>query len=208
MNRTCTCGATAPVDAQFCPRCGRPLDGAPDEPLTPEVVLPVPTPDASAGPPPIGFGNPQAVRSALLASVVAVVLGNLPLVGILCFIWYPGAGFLSVYNYRRRTGLTPTTSEGAKLGWITGVFTFVISLATLALVFLVPRQDGSVVEIIRQQISEYPAQEELKRQMLELLDNPSALAILVLIYLAMFFVLVAGLTPAGGALGAKVLEED
>ena len=78
----------------------------------------------------------------------------------------------------------------------------------LALVFLVPRQNGSVVETIRQQISEYPAQEELKRQMLELLDNPSALAILVLIYLAMLFVLVAGLTTAGGALGAKVLEED
>ena len=184
------------------------MGGAPDESLTPEVALPVPTPDASAGPPPIGFGNPQAVRSALLASVVAAILGNLPLVSILCFIWYPGAGFLSVYNYRRRTGLTPTTSEGAKLGWITGVFTFVISLAMLAFVFLVPRQDGSVVETIRRQISEYPAQEELKRQMLEQLDNPSALAMLLLIYLAMFFVLVAGLTTTGGALGAKVLEED
>ena len=208
MNRTCTCGATAPADAQFCSRCGRPFDGSSDKPLTPEILPPVPAPDASAGPPRIGFGNPQALRSALLASVVAAVLGNLPLVGILCFIWYPGAGFLSVYNYRRRTGLTPTTSEGAKLGWITGVFTFVISLAMLALVFLAPRQDGSVVETIRRQISEYPAQEELKRQMLELLDNPPALAMLLLIYLAMFFVLVAGLTTTGGALGAKVLEED
>ena len=158
MNRTCTCGATAPADAQFCPRCGRPLDGAPNEPLTPEVVLPVLTPDASAKPPPIGFGNPQALRSALLASLVAAVLSNLPLVGVLCFIWYPGAGFLSVYNYRRRTGLTPTTSGGAKLGWITGVFTFVISLAMLAVVFLVPQKDGSVIEIIRRQIGDYPAQ--------------------------------------------------
>ena len=208
MTRTCTCGATAPADAQFCPRCGRPLDGSPDEPFTPEVVLPVPTPDASAGPGPIGFDNPQALRSALLASVVAAVLGNLPLVGILCFIWYPGAGFLSVYNYRRRTGWTPTTSEGAKLGWITGVFTFLISLAMLAFVFLVPREDGSVVETMRRQISEYPAQEELKRQMLELLDNPSALAILMLIYVVMFFMLVAGFTTVGGVLGAKVLEED
>ena len=78
----------------------------------------------------------------------------------------------------------------------------------LALVFLFPRQDGSVVETMRRQISEYPAQEELKRQMLEQLDNPSALAMLLLIYLVMFFVLVAGLTTTGGALGAKVLEED
>ena len=208
MNRTCTCGATAPADAQFCPLCGRPFDGSSDNPLTPEVVLSVPTPDASAGPPPIGFGNPQAVRSALLASVVAAILGNLPFLGMLCFIWYPGAGFLSVYNYRRRTGLTPTTSGGAKLGWITGVFTFAMSLSMLALVFLFPRQDGSVVETIRRQISEYPAQEEAKRQLLELLDNPSALAVLLLIYLVMLFVLVAGLTTTGGALGAKVLEED
>ncbi len=208
MNRTCTCGATAPADAQFCPRCGRPFDGSSDNPLTPEVVLSVPTPDASAGPPPIGFGNPQAVRSALLASVVAAILGNLPFLGMLCFIWYPGAGFLSVYNYRRRTGLTPTTSGGAKLGWITGIFAFMMSLSMLALVFLFPRQNGSLVETIRRQISEYPAQEEAKRQLLELLDNPSALAVLLLIYLVMLFVLVAGLTTTGGALGAKVLEED
>ncbi len=184
------------------------MDGAPDQRLSPEVVLPIPTPDASAKPPPIGFGNPQALRSALLASLVAAVLSNLPLVGVLCFIWYPGAGFLSVYNYRRRTGLTPTTSGGAKLGWITGVFTFVISLAMLAVVFLVPQKDGSVIEIIRRQIGDYPAQEELKRQMLELLDSPEAIAILMLIYLVMFFMLVAGFTTIGGALGAKVLEED
>ena len=94
------------------------------------------------------------------------------------------------------------------MGWITGVFTFVISLAMLAVVFLAPQQDGSVIETFRRQISNYPAQEELKRQMLELLDNPSAIAILMLIYLMMFFMLVAGFTTIGGALGAKVLEED
>ena len=94
------------------------------------------------------------------------------------------------------------------MGWITGVFTFVISLAMLAVVFLAPQQDGSVIETFRRQISNYPAQEELKRQMLELLDNPSAIAILMLIYVVMFFMLVAGFTTIGGALGAKVLEED
>ena len=167
-----------------------------------------PGPGASAGPPAIGFGNPQAVRSSLLASVVATILGNLPLVGILCFIWYPGAGFFSVYHYRRRTGFTPSTSGGAKLGWITGVFTFVISLASSALLFLFSWGDGGVSETMRRQISEYPAQEDAKRQMLELLDSPAALAILMLIFLAMLFVLVAGLTTTGGALGAKVLEGD
>ena len=211
MNQTCTCGATASPEARFCPMCARPFR---EEDHVHDIREVVAVAREDTAPPqahedvPLGFGNLEAIRCAYSGAALAAVLSHIPLVNVLCFIWYPGAGFLSVYNYRRRTGLTPTTSEGAKLGWITGVFTFVISLATLALVFLVPRQDGSVVEIIRQQISEYPAQEELKRQMLELLDNPSALAILVLIYLAMFFVLVAGLTTAGGALGAKVLEED
>lgn len=204
MSSSCSCGAITPVDARFCPRCGRPLGAVPDNEA--EVLLPVPPANTSADPSSIGFGSSQVLRSTLLASVVAVVLSNL--LGTLFFIWYPGAGFLSVYTYRRRTGLTPTGPDGAKLGLLTGIFTYVITLATLVLVFLMPREDGNFVEAIRREIITYPAQEEFKQQMLELLHDPSALAVLLLIYLVIFFLLVVGLMVTGGVIGTKILNED
>lgn len=157
---------------------------------------------------PIGFGNSQALRSAYPAALLAAVLGNIPFLHLLCFIWYPGAGFLTVHNYRKRTGSYPSVSGGAKLGSMTGVFTFVITMVMLAVVMLFASDSADLAEAIRQQIDQMPGQPDVKRQMREIIRNPTVIAFAFVLYLGVSFLITVGLTALGGALGAKVLEKD
>jgi hypothetical protein len=205
----CTCGARMPPNARFCHMCGRPLR----EELQPAVedredvreTLPK---VALAGP--ISFGNPDALRSAYISALLASLLTNVPVLYYLCFVWYPAAGFLSVHNYRKRIGEAPSVRGGAKLGWITGVLTFAISLLLGAISSLLPSQGASFNDLFRQQIeqTQMPGQEDLKRQLLEMLQNPMALAAIVLFGLVVSFVMTTGLAVLGGALGARVLKKD
>jgi len=158
---------------------------------------------------PIGFGNPAALRSSYLGGLLAAFLSTIPLLYFLCFIWYPATGFLSVYLYRRRTGHSPTPRQGARLGAMTGVLTFAISLVINVLNSMV--READFADMFRQQIDQVvqgPGQEELRRQMLELIDNPTAVAMLILISLLLTLAVTLGFTTIGGALGAKVLDDD
>jgi ABC-type proline/glycine betaine transport system permease subunit len=208
MEKTCNCGSSLPSDAHFCPHCGRPQTKAAEsmrrarsegERLAELQVRKTP---------PIGFGNSAALRSAYIGALLAAFLTNLPFLNLLCFIWYPAAGFFSVYSYRRRTGRLPSTQGGAKLGWITGVMTFAISLVLTGLTNLFPSEEGSFTEVFRKTIEAAPGEEAVKRQMIELIENPIALVFLIVAFLVTYFLLLTGFTTLGGALGAKVLEED
>ncbi len=196
-----------PPNARFCHMCGRPLreepqPAAPD----PEDVRENLPKAALAGP--ISYGNPDALRAAYISALIASLLTHVPFVNYLCFVWYPAAGFLSVHNYRKRIGEAPSVRGGAKLGWITGVLTFAISLFLGAIGSLLPNQGARLNELLRQQIAQTPGQEDIKRQFLEMLQNPLAIAVLVLFVLALTFVMTTGFTALGGALGAKVLKKD
>ena len=203
----CTCGARMPSNARFCHMCGRPLHEEPEPVVEQREDVRETLPKvALAGP--IAFGNPDALRSAYISALFASLLTNVPFLNYLCFIWYPAAGFLSVHNYRKRVGAAPSVRGGAKLGWITGVLTFAISLLLGAIGSLLPNQGASLNDILRQQIEQTPGQEDLKQQFLEMLQNPMALAVLVLFVLAVSFAMTTGFAVLGGALGAKVLKKD
>jgi hypothetical protein len=189
--------------------CGRPFrepsaaDVDEESPDVREVL-----PGATLAIPPISFGNADALRSGYLAALFAALLMQIPFVNLLCFVWYPAAGFFSVYSFRKRTGQKPKTSGGAHLGWITGVLTFTISLLLMAIGSLLPREDGGIGEALRRQVEQMPDQDGVRQQLLELLQNPAAIAVFVLLFVVISFVTTIGLTVAGGALGAKVLDED
>ncbi|MDA1315048.1 MAG: zinc ribbon domain-containing protein [Acidobacteria bacterium] len=211
MNSTCTCGAAIPDGAEFCPLCGRPLseEARQAEAERDKAAIELSRRRAAGEEPqsrPIGFGNPVALRSSYLAGLLAAFLSSLPLLNFLCFVWYPATGFLSVYLYRRRTGESPTPREGARLGAMTGVLTSVISLVIGALNSLV--SEGDFADVFRRQIKQMAVQEELQRDMLEQIENPTAVALIVLTILAMTLIATLGFSTAGGALGAKVLEDD
>ena len=50
----------------------------------------------------------------------------IPLVWLRLPIAFVAAGFLAVYLYSRRTGQMLSLRSGARMGWITGIFSFTL----------------------------------------------------------------------------------
>lgn len=199
MSELCTCGAALLPDARFCHKCGRPVR---EEPLPPEIQ----PPPGPAGPPPpppeIGFHDRTAVRIALLVAALALMLGSLPISP-----WWPlagmlAAGLVSVYLYNRRTGRRLSVLAGMRMGWMTGVFGFVFSLALMSLALaLMSGQDQALRQALREQSG---FSEQMIERALELLRSPVELLGSLLIGFLTFSLLAA----LGGALGARVFGRD
>jgi hypothetical protein len=203
----CTCGAQLPEDALFCHKCGKPQREivSVDEP---EVVpAPPPIPVVAPQAPIISFHNGPAVRIALgmgvLAFMCLLVVGQLALPQALIFVWLAAAGFLAVFLYRRSTGQRLSVMNGARLGWISGIFGFVIVTVILTL-FVIALSEPSVVTALREQVKTRGIPEASLDQMIEALRSPSGITSA----LGMFFLLFTVLPAFGGAVGAKLLDRD
>lgn len=166
---------------------------------------------AKAPPPiaPVGFGNPQAVRIGLvvaLFSFLALVLsGNVVVpsgVPVLSFVlpifWLAGAGFVSVYLYHRRTGQSLTWGSGAHMGWMTGLFAFVIVLVVLTTIVLAvsdPTMASKLLADMKARGADVSAE-----TMFEAFRNPTSIVQIVLLS----FVLFTLFPTLGGALGGML----
>ncbi len=209
MPERCTCGAELPPDALFCHKCGKPqrelLEEQPAVEAEP-VIAPPPIP-LPAAPPPIGFHNGPAVRIGLLVAVMSIlvsaVTGRMAVLQALAPLWLIGGGFLTVYLYRRRTGQRLSTLSGAHLGWICGIFEFVIATLMLTLIAYA-LSDPNVVSAMREQWKDYGNSDANLNQIIEAVKNPAKIAALLLSTFLLFTVL----TAFGGALGAKLLDRD
>ena len=196
----CTCGALLVENARFCHMCGRPVF----EPAIPEAAeTAVAPPVRSAAqvsarpvPLPVSFSNPLALRSAILVSLGVMLVAMIPGVQLLVPLWGLAAGWCAVLLYRRLTGFALSVRAGAQLGSITGVLTFVSLLVIMALTILAMGKDFSK-EVIRQD-----------PQITEVLNDPPALALAVIVALVLIFGLVVGTCAAGGALGAKFASRN
>ena len=186
--------------------CARPLVEHADEAEEPESPFVALSETVSPEPEPITASNPVVIRSCYTVAIVAALVSNL--MPVLFFVWYPAAGFFSVYNYRRHTGVFARVPEGVRLGLTTGVMTFLVSLVLFALALLLAGEDAGLAEAMRDQIGQVSAPREAKEQMLEILQSPAAMSVAILVSLAMSFVATVLFSMAGGALGAKVLEKE
>ena len=160
-------------------------------------VAPPAEPVVSAEPETVSLRNRYAVRSALLAGVAAFFL-SAPLGALGLFALIAG-GVLAVFLYHRSTGQTVTVANGARLGWITGLFLFVLLLLTFtASVALEP----SFFSDMEKQIVERSTLPQADvQQIIGMLRTPVGIAAMVL---GMF--LSSTLPPAlGGAVGAKLV---
>ena len=210
MPERCTCGALLPPDALFCHKCGKPqredLIGL--ESVEATVAPPPPLPaTAVAEPPPISFHNGPAVRIALLAGVLSIFVsalsGQLPLPRAFALVWLVATGFLAVFLYRRRTGQRLSALSGAHLGWICGIFGFVIATIMLTTV-AVALSEPSVVSAMQEQLKDHGMPESDVNQFIEMLRTPVGIASA----LFMSFLLFTLLPAFGGLIGAKLLDRD
>lgn len=204
MAERCTCGAILPEDALFCHRCGKPQREILVEEPEPEAVAPPPLPVAPA-PTPIGFHNGPAVRIALVAGIVAIVVlmvtGQVAAMQLLFPFWLIAAGFFAAYMYRRRTGQRLTPLSGAHLGWIAGIFGFVIMTMFLT-VMGIALSEPSAVSMMRQQWESAGRSAADFNIILDAFHSPTKIAAVLSFVLLLFSVL-----PAfGGALGAKFFD--
>jgi hypothetical protein len=72
------------------------------------------------------------MKAALIGGVVAgalsALLGAIPVLGICCFLWALGGGFLAVFIYLKGAPGPMTPGEGAKLGLRAGIIGAIIYL--------------------------------------------------------------------------------
>ncbi|HYP07263.1 MAG TPA: zinc ribbon domain-containing protein [Bryobacteraceae bacterium] len=211
VNEFCTCGAKLPEDARFCHKCGKPQREEPEmEALAAESapvaeIQPPPLPVGPPPRPPIGFRNPMAVRAALLSSAIATLAGILPLPGLFHTLWQllsiVAGGFASVYIYQRRTGDYLSVRGGLQIGWMTGLFCFLVMMVMLTFVLAVLSALG---EAGLKKLAADSGRPEVAEVLGGMLSNP-AMLIFALVTAFFFFTM---LGTAGGALGSKVLERE
>ncbi len=207
MPERCTCGAVLPPDALFCHKCGKPQREILETPVEAEAPpLPPPLP-APVGPPPIGFHNSPAVRVALLAGMLSILVtaitGQLALLRPLALVWPVATGFLAVFLYRRNTGQRLSPLSGAHLGWICGIFGFVI-ITILLTVFAAVLSDPNVVSSMRDYLKDHGMSEADINKSIDVFRNPAEIANGLLVSFLLFTLL-----PAfGGLIGAKFLNRE
>jgi hypothetical protein len=195
----CTCGAELPPDARFCHKCAKPQRDevfiAEVEPPPPPLTVPLVPPVAGS----IDFRNALAVRVGFMAALLASFFNVL--LFLACPLWLGAAGFFCVYLYQRRTGEALTVRNGARIGWITGLFSFIIIAVLFTLIVVSQVQSGEYLK----RAKDNPFFHMTPDQLQELFGNPVYLVSSILFSLVILFVVFTMLPVAGGALGAKML---
>ena len=203
MPDICTCGAQLPPDARFCHKCGKPQR----EEIVVELpeVFPSQQPPVIQAPPiqALSFRNPIALRVGLLAAGLLTVLMMIPGVNYAAVFWWLGAGYFSVWIYKRRTGQRLNVRGGARMGWITGVISCALLTLLFAFFMLAIRQMGGL-DAIKDSLKDLAFQQSSVDEAVKMLQDPSRM----LRSLMATFVMLTLTCTAGGALGAKILGKD
>ena len=205
----CTCGAQLPPDARFCHKCGKPQFEYPpveeNEPApAPVVPPPLPSPPAASE---INFRNRTAVRISFIVAVLAMLFFLLP--GPLLFpvlrllVGFFLAGFVATLWYERRTGQRLSMRSGARLGWITGIFSFAIFVAMATAAMIAFSSQGGLESLKKQM----PAQDPNVEQVMKMLADPASAAMFIAFVLVFLFVVLTTLPMLGGVLGAKLSDK-
>lgn len=185
------------------PDAGVVEETAPAPPVQPPPI-PITAAELANG---ISFNNTVALRVGLMAAAVSMLFSNLAgllpgalrLPGFVAMV--AAGGFFAVFLYIRRTGIAVNVLGGARLGWITGSFFFVINLFLAALTYLLADPD-ELKKFGQELRSQGVDATELQR----ILERPDMAAALLILGLVVFFATTSMMASVGGALGAKYFE--
>jgi hypothetical protein len=206
MPEICTCGAELPPDARFCHKCGKPQREEPvADALARERQAPVVPASVAAvvSPVPLSFRNPVALRVGLLASALLCLMMMIPGVNYASVVWWLGAGYFSVWVYKRRTGQPMTVRGGAHMGCITGVLSCVLLSVLFALIMAAIERAGGL-GALKNQLHDLAIDQKTIDEAVKRLQNPLD----IVTSLAGMFLMMMLFCAAGGALGAKILGRD
>ena len=208
MPELCSCGAELPPDARFCHKCGKPqresdLQFAKDRETSQVPLVDAPSAVDTPAPMPLTFQNPVAIRVGFSVASVAALLSMIPYVNFGFLFWLLGAGFVSVFFYKRRTGQRLSIRSGARMGWITGVLSFAIITVILTFALFAINRMGGFAAVRDQMTSVQMSQKDID-EVAATLQSPMG----ILRLLASIFVVMTLVPAAGGALGAKLLSKE
>jgi len=147
----------------------------------------------------VGFLAAAVIQLALMAAALAKVVQLLPLV-------LGAGGAYAVYLFARRSGYGISVLEGARLGWIVGVFTFVISTVLFTAGLLA--SGNGIVAMMEESLKTTGIDAASAEKALELLREPQYLGFFVLLMLGFNFLLVTVVCSLGGALGARLSRRE
>ena len=204
----CTCGAFPPEDALFCHKCGRPLrEDQPEQqpvdsppPAPPVVIAPAPVASSAA----INFHNRRAVAVSIMVAAVTLLL-LLPmsvLAPSLAPILFAAGGFLASQLYRRGSGEPFTAQSGARMGFMTSLWSFLVLLVmyTLFAAMIATPDTRHMFQLQLTQLQSNPQAAEIAK----ILDNPRQFILASVEGMLGLFCLWTLLSMAGGMFGASV----
>ena len=200
MQPRCTCGALLPEDARFCHKCGKPQyeeDIARLEATVPAPAAPSVSPVLSTSRR-ISFRNSRAVlvslavaAFALLGIALAALVSPLLAPVVLC-----AAGVIAAMLYKGQSLEPLSTAAGARLGWMTGLWLFLVVVVCLTVVGLSLSSPSG-----RELLKSVPTNAEVAK----MLDNPHDFLMNLPLGIIQTFLMVTLLPGLGGMLGAKLV---
>ncbi|HWR52078.1 MAG TPA: hypothetical protein VN428_13275 [Bryobacteraceae bacterium] len=153
---------------------------------------------------PVNFSNPLAVRLGFLAALMGNLFTFLLYFG--CPLWLFGAGLLAAMWYERRAQEPLTVERGVRMGWMTGLFSFMIFTVLFTFSFVAAVRSGEFERTTRAQIENLPFGQGNVEAFLELLRSPMGMAINLLVSLFVMFLVFTAFAAMGGALAAKLAQ--
>jgi hypothetical protein len=198
--------------ALFCHLCGQPQRedliererAALAPPALPAIMPEVVEPHSADA---TGYNTQRATRAALMSAIPSFFLVPVLVMllgGFGVFTLIP-AGFFAVHLYSRGAvpGELPLTAwAGARLGWITGFFAFLLTLVPIVLASVF--SETSIREMFRRQIEQQPVSGSEMQNALEVLNSPAGFAAVIGTGLVFLFVAFTVLAALGGALSAQM----
>jgi len=147
----------------------------------------------------ISFRNGRAVAVSIVVATIALLgMGFISLLSpLLAPFALCGAGFLTVVIYRRRSSEHISTAAGARLGWMTGLWLFLITFVGLAL-FALYISSPSGLAALRAATNVMPNPDLAK-----ILNDPQGFLASIPREIAGWFLTVTLLPGLGGMLAAK-----
>lgn len=214
MESFCTCGAKLVDDALFCHRCGRPVRELTTEACGETEAQEEPQPAAAEAPPvqvleepAASFQSNTAMRVGFLAAVLvqlASVASAIAGASLLMPLLLIGGGFYAAVQYMKRTGAPLSAVEGARVGWITGIFTFVIATVFFTAGMALLSASGELVQAYEESLARMHLPADSVERLRRLLAEPKTFAMTVIAGLAFQFLFLTIFCSLGGVLGARL----